>query len=127
MIYLIHTVDFHLGHAYHLFDKDSFLTSVNNFYKLSLALEPELESWSRLWYTHFLVIMALGQALLGSKSANGYPAGSDLVSRALDLIPDTHCLYDDPLQSVETLCCLSLCLQSVDHRNSAYLYVRACY
>ncbi|KAH7078116.1 hypothetical protein BKA63DRAFT_279762 [Paraphoma chrysanthemicola] len=120
-IYLTNTVKFHLGQTYHLFDESSFLVKLDEFYDSLTPLEPT--DSARLWHVHFLLVTALGQALLAPVMSGNCPAGNNLVARALDLLPDAHGLYVDPIVSIELLCCLSLYLQSIDHRNSAYVYV----
>ncbi|KAK1720120.1 fungal-specific transcription factor domain-containing protein [Colletotrichum acutatum] len=120
-LYLTNTVKFHLGQTYHLFDEESFMTGLYDLYRTGLRLEPTADS--RLWYIQFLIIMAFGKALLVPGNPNQTPPGSSLVTRALELLPDVHGLYQDPVLSVEILCGLALYLQSVDHRNSAYTYI----
>lgn len=121
-LYLTNTVKFHLGQTYHLFDEERFMTGLYDFYKRGLKPEPTADA--RLWYIQFLLIMAFGKALLVPGNPEQTPPGSGLVTRALELLPDVHGLYQDAVLSVEILCCLALYLQSVDHRNSAYNYVR---
>ncbi|KAK0369365.1 hypothetical protein CLIM01_13277 [Colletotrichum limetticola] len=120
-LYLTNTVKFHLGQTYHLFDEESFMTGLYDLYRTGPKLEPTVDS--RLWYIQFLIIMAFGKALLVPGNPNQTPPGSGLVTRALELLPDVHGLYQDPVLSVEILCGLALYLQSVDHRNSAYTYI----
>lgn len=121
-IYLTNTVKFHLGQTYHLFDEDEFMTGLHEFYKKGPRQEPTTHS--RLWYIQFLLVMAFGKALLLPAAPGQSPPGSGLVSRALELLPENPGLYQDPILSVEILCCLALYMQSVDHRNSAFTYVR---
>ncbi|KAI0539141.1 fungal-specific transcription factor domain-containing protein [Xylaria digitata] len=119
-LYLTNTVKFHLGQLYHLFHEETFIAGVRNFYERGPYTEPLPET--RLWYAHFLLIMAFGHALL-----SGYigrrPAGSELVSRAIELMPDAFALNQNPVLAAEVLCCLALYLQSIDHKGSAFLYV----
>lgn len=121
-IYLTNTVKFHLGQTYHLFDEENFMTGLHDFYRKGPNLEPSKDA--RLWYIQFLLVMAFGKALLLPAAPGQSPPGSGLVSRALELLPDNPGLYQDPILSVEILCCLALYMQSVDHRNSAFTYVR---
>ncbi|KAL0939637.1 uncharacterized protein CTRU02_206247 [Colletotrichum truncatum] len=120
-LYLTNTVKFHLGQTYHLFEEELFMNGLYQFYRSGLKTGSTANG--RLWYIHFLLIMAFGKALLVPGTPDQNPPGSGLVSRALELLPDTHGLYEDPVLSVEILCCLALYLQSVDHRNSAYTYI----
>lgn len=121
-IYLTNTVKFHLCQTYHLFDEDFFMTGLHDFYGKDPKQEPTTDT--RLWYIQFLLVMAFGKALLLPAAPGQSPPGSGLVSRALELLPDHSGLHQDPILSVEILCCLALYLQSVDHRNSAFTYVR---
>ncbi|RYN16154.1 hypothetical protein AA0113_g12556 [Alternaria arborescens] len=120
-IYLTNTVKFHLGQTYHLFEESHFLAGVHEYYNCSTL--SDATGQTRLWHVQFLLVMALGQALLAPVTSGKSPASNNLVARALDLLPDAHGLYRDPIISIELLCCLSLYLQSIDHRNSAYLYI----
>ncbi|TQN67216.1 Proline utilization trans-activator, partial [Colletotrichum shisoi] len=120
-LYLTNTVKFHLGQTYHLFDEEGFMAGLHDFYRRGPSTEPPADA--RLWYIQFLLIMAFGKALLVPGNPAQTPPGSGLVTRALELLPDVHGLYRDPVLSVEILCCLALYLQSVDHRNSAYTYI----
>ncbi|USP82132.1 Dicarboxylic amino acid permease [Curvularia clavata] len=120
-IYLTNTVKFHLGQTYHLFDEGSFLAELDEFYNHPTFPDPAQKT--PLWLLHFLLVLALGQALLAPVMTGRSPAGGSLVARVLDMLPDTHGLYQDAIRSIELLCCLSLYLQSIDHRNSAYLYI----
>ncbi|KAF2012747.1 hypothetical protein BU24DRAFT_258052 [Aaosphaeria arxii CBS 175.79] len=119
--YLTSTVEFHLCQTYHLFDVAPFKVRLNELYRQEVSTVQKTSS--NLWYIHFLLVMALGKALLAPVDVSDYPAGKDLFTQALELLPNAHGLYQDPLQSIEILCCLALYLQSVDHRNSAYLYI----
>ncbi|KAK2776493.1 C6 transcription factor [Colletotrichum kahawae] len=120
-LYLTNTVKFHLGQTYHLFDEDSFMRGLYDFYRKGHNTEPVADD--RLWYIQFLLIMAFGKALLVPGTPDQSPPGSSLVTRALEYLPDAHGLYQDPVLSVEILCCLALYLQSADHRNTAYTYI----
>ena len=120
-LYLTNTVKFHLGQMYHLFDEKSFMDGLYQYYSNSPPGEPSVET--RLWYTHYLLIMAFGKALLASGAHQRMPMGGLFVSRVLEILPDVNGLYIDPILSIEVLCCLALYLQSIDHRNSAYTYV----
>lgn len=120
-LYLTNTVKFHLGQMYHLFDERTFMQDLHQFYSQGPRREPLPER--RCWYIHYLLVMAFGKALL-SGCVGEQPVGSEFASRAIKLLPDSFGLYQDPILSIEILSCLALYLQSIDHRNSAYLYVR---
>lgn len=117
-LYLLNTVKFRLGQMYHLFEENTFMVKLQAFYANGPLVEPN----DRLWYVQYLLIMALGQALL-SGFVQEKPSGSTFVGRAVELLPDSFGLFEDPILAIEVLCCLALYLQSVDHRNSAYTYV----
>ncbi|KAH6980711.1 fungal-specific transcription factor domain-containing protein [Ilyonectria sp. MPI-CAGE-AT-0026] len=119
-IYLLNTVKFHVCQTYHLFDEPSFMQAFSNLY--SEGPQP-LNPKNRLWYVQYFIIMAFGKALLMRGSSRANPYGSEYLSRAMELLPDVNGLYEDPIISVEICCGLSLYLQSVDHRNSAYVYL----
>jgi hypothetical protein len=120
-LYLTDTVKFYLGPMYHLYDEDIFRKELRNFYATGPWVEP---LWSnRLWFIQYLLLMALGKALIVPGSSDKRPTGYDYVLRAIELLPDVHGYYVDSILSVEILCCLSLYLQSIDHRNTAYNYV----
>ncbi|EQB55386.1 hypothetical protein CGLO_04700 [Colletotrichum gloeosporioides Cg-14] len=94
-LYLTNTVKFHLGQTYHLFDEDSFMHGLYDFYRKGPNTEPE--AGDRLWYIQFLLIMAFGKALLVPGTPDQRPPSSSLVTRALELLPDAHGLYQDPV------------------------------
>lgn len=121
-LHLTSTVKFHLGQLYHIFHEKSFVAGLHRFYEHGPYTEPL--PGDRLWYVQFLLIMAFGHALL-SGYVGRKPAGSELVSRAIELMPDAFGLNQDPVLATEVLCCLALYLQSIDHRNSAFIYVSA--
>ncbi|KAM0512923.1 hypothetical protein ACHAPE_008428 [Trichoderma viride] len=119
-MYLTNTVKFHLGQLYHLFHEKTFMDGLYEFYHRGPQAEPL--PGGHLWFVHFLLIMGFGQALLSGSMGNR-PGGSELISRAIELLPNSFGLYQDPILSIEILCCLALYLQSIDHRNSAFLYI----
>ncbi|KAI2625461.1 fungal-specific transcription factor domain-containing protein [Xylaria nigripes] len=119
-LYLTNTVKFYLGQLYHMFHEKTFIAGLHIFYEKGPYTEPAPEN--RLWYIHYLLIMAFGHALL-SGYVGQRPAGSELASRAIELMPDAFGLNQNPVMSAEILCCLALYLQSIDHRSSAFLYI----
>ncbi|KAI1362522.1 fungal-specific transcription factor domain-containing protein [Xylaria arbuscula] len=119
-LHLTSTVKFHLGQLYHIFHEKSFVAGLHKFYDHGPYTEPL--PGDRLWYVQYLLLMAFGHALL-SGYVGRKPAGSELVSRAIELMPDAFGLNQDPVLATEVLCCLALYLQSIDHRNSAFIYI----
>ncbi|RMJ09437.1 hypothetical protein CDV36_010928 [Fusarium kuroshium] len=119
-LYLTNTVKFHAGQTYHLFQEQTFMQQLLSLYSHG---PDSLNVNNRIWFVHFFVIMALGKALLARGSSRTKPPGSGYFIRALDLLPDVNGLYRDPITAVEVCCGLALYLQSVDHRNSAFVYL----
>lgn len=119
-IYLTNTVKFHISQTYHIFDEARFMKGLSSLYNDG----PELATTrDRLWYVQYLIIIGFGKALMIGRGQDAAPPGTDYVMRALEFLPDVNGLYQDPLLAVEICCGLALFLQSVDHRNSAYVYV----
>ncbi|KAL3475772.1 hypothetical protein BJX99DRAFT_270907 [Aspergillus californicus] len=118
-IYLINAVKFHAGQLYHLFDEGSFMGGLYAFYE-----DPQQQmAVNSLWYIHYLVIMALGKALVAQRNRDCRPLGCEFFTRALQLLPDTTHICRDPVIGTEILCCIALYLQSLDYRNSAHNYI----
>lgn len=119
-IYLINAVKFHAGQLYHLFDEGTFMGGLYSFYE-----DPQQQmSLDTLWYIHYLVIIALGKALIVQRNRDTRPPGCEFFTRALQLLPDSTHLSRDSTIACEVLCCVALYLQSLDHRNSAHNFVR---
>jgi proline utilization trans-activator len=78
----------------------------------------------KMWFIQFLLVLAFGKAFLQPAMTSGIPPGSEYFLRAMNMIPDTERLYREPVPAIEVLCMVSLYLQSVDMRCSAYGYVR---
>lgn len=119
-LYLINTVKFHISQTYHLFQEDVFLKGLFALY--TDGPQP-LNAQNRLWYVQYFIVIAFGKALLSRTPSRANPSGCEYFVRALELFPDANGLYQDPILAVEICCSLALYLQSVDHRNSAYVYV----
>ncbi|KAL5343888.1 hypothetical protein BJX70DRAFT_385176 [Aspergillus crustosus] len=118
-IYLINAVKFHVGQLYHLFDEGAFMGGLYAFYE-----DPQQQmAMDSLWYIHYLVIIALGKALVVNRNRDTRPPGSEFFTRALQLLPDTTHLARDPVLATEVLCCLTLYLQALDFRNSAHNFI----
>lgn len=121
-IYLTNTVKFHISQTYHIFDEQSFLQALFSLYNNGpQPLTPQ----SRLWYVQYFIVIAFGKALLVRGPSVASPPGKDYFIRAMELFPDVNGLYCNPILAIEICCGLALYLQCVDHRNSAYAYVRA--
>ncbi|KAL4913252.1 hypothetical protein BDW62DRAFT_205681 [Aspergillus aurantiobrunneus] len=118
-IYLINAVKFHAGQLYHLFDEASFMGGLYAFYE-----DPQQQmAVDGLWYIHYLVIVALGKALVVQRNRDTRPPGCEFFTKALQLIPDATHLARDSAIATEVLCCVALYLQSLDYRNSAHNFI----
>lgn len=119
-LYLINTVNFRCGQLFHLHDPDSFIPRMHAFY----AEQLDRSDTSSLWYVHFLLILALGKALVMPGSPGKPPNGIDFFCQAIHLLPDVEILCREPIESTEILCCIAIFYHSLDFRHSAYNYVR---
>lgn len=79
----------------------------------------------KLWYIHFLLIVAFGKALVAKGSEKATPYGVEFFVQAMKLLPDVSQLWTDPFTATEIFCCTALYLQSVDFRYGAYVTVRS--
>lgn len=77
----------------------------------------------RLWYIHFLLLLAFGKAFTSRKDRGRRPPGAEFFTRAIELLPSTVTLSREPIMSVEILMCLALYIHCIDYRMSAYNYV----
>lgn len=118
--YLLNAVKFHCGQMFHLFDEGDFEIRLHRFYSDTAERDED----TSLWYIHFLLILAFGKTFILPKSARRRPPGADFFVRATQLLPDVTALCRDPIVATEILCCIALYLQSIDHRNSAHIFVR---
>jgi proline utilization trans-activator len=118
--YLVHTVQFHVGEVYHLFDEEIFMHSLRLHYEdQSTSLRQ-----NTLWCVHYLVIMAFGKVFASTaKAASRKPPGVEHFIHAMQLLPDVTQLWKDPYTAAEVYCCVALYLQCLDFRYGAYLTV----
>lgn len=117
--HLVNSVKFHCGQLFHLFDEESFMRNLHDFYA-----EPKQDTTrTDLWYVHFLLILAFGKAFVTKTNRGRRPPGANFFCKALQLLPDAGVLWMDPVQSTELLCCLAMYYQCIDHRSPAYIYV----
>ena len=117
-LFLINAVKFHCGQLFHLFDEQDFMRNFSNYHDR----EHRGDS-SDLWYIHYLLILALGKAFVVRVGQDRRPPGANLYVQAMKLLPDTMYLYNDPIPSIEILCCAALYLQCLDIRATAYTLV----
>ncbi|CAG8070884.1 unnamed protein product [Penicillium salamii] len=115
-LFLINAAKFHTGKIFHLFDEERFMKQFHFFYESP----AENIGTVGLWLPHFLVIIALGKAVVGTKSQGKLPPGSEFFRAAFIMLPDYSFLWKDPCTSAEILCAFALYLQSIDWRTSAH-------
>ncbi|KAI8659193.1 Fungal-trans domain-containing protein [Fusarium sp. Ph1] len=116
-LYLLSTVQYHLGSLYEIIDHEPFREQVERFYQ-----DPAGEAYrSRFWYSQFLLVLAFGEAFLSTGSNKGVP-GIKYASRGLSLIPSLIPLDKDKesLAVVQAHCLAALYLQAVDLRLMAF-------
>ncbi len=118
-LFLLQTVKFHTNCLYHLFDEKSFTSRLYRFYEGP----QQYAMHSRLWYAHYLVIMAFGKALGPPTSQSEGLAGVDLFARGIRVLPDLIHLCQEPVLASEILCGIALYLQSIDHRTAAHVHI----
>ncbi|KAF4969352.1 hypothetical protein FSARC_3427 [Fusarium sarcochroum] len=115
-MFLLNAVKFHAGQVYHLFDDGSFTQQLYLFYSNPAEGINEM----KLWYIHFLILIALGKSFIVCDAQVPSPPGADLFIHAVQLLPETTYLIQDFITSSEILCCMALYYLSVDSRVSAY-------
>ncbi len=121
-MHLVNSVKFHCGQLFHLFDEESFMNNLRDFYA-----EPKQDtSRTDLWYIHFLLILAFGKAFVTKTSRGKRPPGANFFCKAVQLLPDASVLWMEPVESTEILCCIAMYFQCIDHRSPAYIYASIC-
>lgn len=116
-LFYVQSVKFRTYPFFHLFDESNFLFNLHRFHQ-DFATYAQTY---RLWYVHYLLVMAFGKAF--AAPAQESRAGAELFDRALRLLPDITLLCSDPVASTEIFCCIALYLQSIDHRSASQVYV----
>lgn len=119
-LYLLDTVKFHLSQNYRFFDEETFVSNLHEFYHGNAAQKA---AESRLWFVQFLLVLSFGNAFLSGSRNNRDPPGSKFFLRAMSLMPDHASLWKDSLLAIEVLALAGLYLYSIDHRESAHVYV----
>lgn len=114
-LYLINAVKFHCCQLFHLFDEQDFMRNFSNYHN-----PLHRGDCSDLWHIHYLLILALGKAFIVRVGQNRRPPGASEYVQAMKLLPDSIYLCNDPIQSMEILCCAAIYLQCLDMRASAY-------
>lgn len=119
--YLTHTVSYTMGPLYYLFDKTIFLRKLHEFYG---NRTPGQERSKDLWLIQMLIVLAFGKSILAREAGPSGPTGAAYFARAMEALPDSHRLYQDPIMGIEILCMLALMLQALDMRFAAHDSVR---
>ena len=117
-LFLINAVKFHCGQLFHLFDEQEFMRSFENYHNPN-----HRGGRSDLWHIHYLLVLALGKALIVRVGQDRRPPGAELYVQAIKLLPDFAFLSNDPIPSMEILCCAALYLQCLDMRINALILV----
>ena len=120
-LHYLQCIKFRTQPLFYLFDESEFNLRLQGFYKDAATYS----STYPVWYAHYLVLMAFGKALdphehLERPSPLQIP---EYFQRALSVMPDLTYLGNEPLETTETLCCIALYLQCIDHRRAAISYV----
>lgn len=115
-MFLIESVRFHYGRLFHLFDEQSFMHEFRGFHQgtRNSNIKPDL------WFTHYLLILALGKAAQEGHCHGTAPPGADFFSRSMRVVPHLALADQDPSESIEILCCAAIYLQSLHKRQAAY-------
>ncbi|KAJ5337834.1 hypothetical protein N7452_004562 [Penicillium brevicompactum] len=119
-LYQFNTVKHHLDQHYRFFDEESFTRHLDEFYA---GNSLQKATGNRLWFVHFLLVLAFGNAFLLRSRSTKDPPGSRFFLRALSLLPDYANLWTDGLLAVEVLALAGLYLYCIDHRESAHVYI----
>ena len=120
-LYLFNTVKHHLDQHYRFFDEDAFTGHLHEFYDGNSMRKARED---RLWFVHFLLVLAFGNAFLLRSRNSKDPPGSKFFLRAMSLLPDYTTLWTKGLLAVEVLALAGLYLYSIDHRELANVHVR---
>lgn len=118
-LYLMNAVKFNTCQMFRPFDEAEFTHNLYEFHQQGLA---KLQS-SRLWFVQFLLIVALGKAMVVVVRDPQTAPGSLWFQRAMSILPDFIGLLREPTLAIQVLCLVSLYLVSVDMKEAAYGYV----
>ncbi|KAK7228238.1 hypothetical protein V2G26_000408 [Clonostachys chloroleuca] len=118
-IFLINNVKFHCSQLFHLFDEESFMKYLYDYYSHPTPKTgtPDLQ------FIHLLVILAMGKALGGSTFQSDIPPGSEYFVMAIQRMPSFHALFGQPILLTEVLCCIALYFQCLDHRHASHAFI----
>ncbi|KIX00026.1 uncharacterized protein Z518_10953 [Rhinocladiella mackenziei CBS 650.93] len=118
-LYLMNAVKFHTCQMYRPFDDEEFTRNLYEFHQLGL----EKINSSRLWFVQFLLIVALGKAMVITVKDPTTAPGSLWFQRAMSLMPDFVRLQRESALAIQVLCLVALYLVSVDMKEAAYGYI----
>lgn len=118
-IYLINSVKFHCCRLFYLFEEESFMEHFATFH----ASAADQSKVPRLWFVHYLILLAFGKAFIVQTSKSHQPPGADLFVQAMKLMPDFTFFECDYIERMQVLCCTSLYLHCISCRPAAYRYV----
>ncbi|KAK1613493.1 fungal-specific transcription factor domain-containing protein [Colletotrichum phormii] len=118
-IYLINSVKSHCCRLFYLFEEHSFMENFATFH----ANAADQSKVPRLWYVHYLILLAFGKAFVVQTSNSQQPPGADLFVQAMKLMPDFTFFECDYVETMQVLCCMSLYLHCISSRPAAYRYI----
>ncbi|VUC32031.1 unnamed protein product, partial [Clonostachys rosea] len=114
-VLLAHSVKYHLGPLSPIIEDDVFFRRLGELYQSPAAQAKQ----SRIWYAQFLLVLALGEAIVNKECLTPVP-GTQYAARAMSLIPNFFRVNEESMLVVETLCLAGLYLQSLDLRLEAF-------
>lgn len=109
-----------LGINQHYLDQRTFSDSLTLLYQGEAVRTRQMET---MWFTQYLLVMALGMLIGSSNQVPRNPAGHSYFAEAVRRLPPTHELGSHGVIAVEILCLIALYLQWCDRRHDAYLHV----
>ncbi|KIW67935.1 hypothetical protein PV04_03914 [Phialophora macrospora] len=118
-LYLMNSVKFHNCQMLRPFDEEEFTRNLYEFHEQGAA---KIQS-SRLWFVQFLLIIALGKAMIVVVKDTSTAPGSAWFQRAMCLMPDFVRLLREPNLAIQVLCLVALYLVSIDMKEAAYGYI----
>lgn len=92
------------------------MPQLHKFYEDPMANSHKM----RIWYIHFLTLLALGKVFVVRELHDNKPPGSEFFLCAIRMLPETTYLLHDFVTATEILCCMTLYFQALDARISAF-------
>jgi hypothetical protein len=108
-----------MGFSQHFFDPRAFTDSLTMLYR---SVRTRAEQQASLWFSEFLLVLAIGR-LLDNDSVADNPPGSVYFAAAVKRLPPLYELGEAGTPAVEVLALAATYLQWVDKKHDAYLYV----